>query len=158
MKISKKQTERLAKATTKKLSLEEIIRKNARTHGLAPDDAVKIASSFMHRYGFKPIRANNTVAMYKADIDDPEKVGFAIANADPPKLHIMNVYALLAAFKNMGFSEAVTIFGEGNKGYGAFFPKYFSDVGEIESSEIPELGELQLTVDLDTFGEEDATT
>ena len=158
MKLSKKQTEKLAKQTVNKLSLEEIIRKNARTHGLAPDDAVKIASTFMHRYGFKPIRANNTVAMYKADISDPERVGFAIANADPTKLHIMNVYALLAAFKDMGFSEAITIFGEGNKGYGAFFPKYFSNIGDIEDSEIPELGELQLTVDLNTFGEENATT
>ena len=156
MKLSKKQTEKLAKATTKKLSFEEIIRKNARTHGLDPDKAAEVTAITVHRYGLTPIRANNTVAMYKPREDDPSTVIFDIANADPEKIHVANVYALLAAFKDMGFADAITFFNGGRKGYGAFFPKYFSDIGDIEDSEIPEFGELQLTVDLDTFGEENA--
>lgn len=155
MKLSKKQTEKLAKQTTKKLSFEEIIRKNARTNKVDPDKAVELAVIMGRNYGMTFIRANNTVAMYKPMKDDPSTVLFDIANADPEKLHVMNVYALLAAFKDMGFSDAYTVFNEG-KGSGAFFSKHFSDIADIENSEIPELGELQLTVDLDTFGEENA--
>jgi hypothetical protein len=118
--------------------------------------AVEVAVIMGRNYGMTFIRANNTVAMYKPMKDDPSTVLFELANADPEKLHVMNVYVLLAAFKDMGFSDAYAVFNKG-KGYGAFFPKHFSDIADIEDSEIPEFGELQLTVDLDTFGEENAT-
>jgi len=155
MKLNEKQTKKLAEATTKKLPFEEIIRKDAKTNGQDPDTAAEITAVMIRRYGFTPIRANNTVAMYKSKADDPETVIYSLVNADPTKLHIMNVYALLAAFKDMDFAEAITFFDDGRKGYGAFFPKYFSELGEIEDSEIPEFGDFQLTVDLDTFGNEE---